>query len=361
MSPLPFPRAGHALAMILGAALALAAAPASAAAPVIEKSVKPAAGLYEIVASPSTGTVYVAGTGAPGARIVALDAATLQTKSSIDVSAAPLFGLGLNEKTQTLYGTATRTGVVSAIDLASGKVVASIRHGEGAHVREAIVDEAANRVYVSIVAGRGPVQQGATPEPSSVWVIDGRTNTLADVIPVEAAALTGIALDAQAQRLYGTAMGSNEIVVVDLAQKKLVQRWSAGGEGPTNLVLDPATQRLFVANQQTGTLTVLDARDGRLLKSVQTGDGALSVAFHPGRQQVYVANRQAGTLTVVDAKSYEVIANLPTGTLPQTIAIDSKTGLVYVTNKARGRPRNAPADAPAAEDPAGDTVTLIRP
>ena len=68
-----------------------------------------------------------------------------------------------------------------------------------------------------------------------------------------------------------------------------------------------------------------------------------------------------GTVTVVNGADYAVLANLQTGTYPQTIAVDPQSHAVYVTNKARGLPRNAPAGTPVPVDPAGDTVTLIRP
>ncbi|MGC4028567.1 MAG: YncE family protein [Steroidobacteraceae bacterium] len=329
------------------------------AAPVVEKSVKLDAGLYELAVDPATGRVYVASAGSrtqPGAKIIVLDGATLERLSDIDVSATPVYGVGLNAAAGMLYGTATRNGSVTAVDVRSGKVVASIQHGEGAHVREAVADPRANRVYVSVVGSRD-----GKGESSAVWVIDGLHNAFVESIPVEAGTLTGVAVDPAGGRLFATAMGDNEVLAIDLAQKKVVSRWPAGGESPVNLVFDAAGHRLFVANQKSGSLTVLDARDGKLLRSVPTGEGALGVAFHPGRQQVYVANRQAGTLTVVDAKDYSVVANLQTGTLPQTIAVDAKNDRVFVSNKARGLPRNAPAGTAAPEDPAGDTVTLVRP
>ena len=336
--------------------LALMAGPA-AAEPKLGSSVKVGAGLYEIVHNPATGTVYVAAVGPRGAkdaaRIYELDGATLKEKNAIDVSASPLYGLGINTATQTLYGTDTRSGSVSAVDLKTGKVVASIKHGDGAHVREAIVDEATNTVYVSVVGTRGA--------ESSVWVIDGKTNSFSHAIPVPAETLTGIALDAKNNRLFGTAMGAGTVVAIDLPSRKITSTWNAGGEGPTNLVFDAAGNRLFVANQKSGSLTVLDAKSGDLVKAVPTGEGALSVAYNPNTQHVYVANRAAGTVTVVDGKTYNVVSNLKTGTLPQTIAIDRKTNVVYVTNKARGLPRNAPPDAKPVDDPMGDTVTIIHP
>lgn len=344
----------------MGAALAvLAFAAAAQAEPRVERSVPVAPGVYEVVFNPANDDVYVAAVGPRGqnqARVIQFDGATLERVGEIDVSSSPLYGLGIDTRTQTIFGTDTRGGYVSSIDLATGAVT-TFGLGERAHVREVITDEASGRAYVSVVGGN-PRQEN--PPPSAVWVLEN--NALARVIELDnVAQLMGIQLDADARRLFGTAMGSGEIVVIDLESGAIAQRFAAGGEQPINLVYDAAGGRLFVANQGSGSLTVLNAETGELLAAVPTGEGALSVAYNPGNHQVYVANRRAGAVTVVDARTYEVIANLETGTFPQTIAIDPETDRVYVTNKARGLPRGAPAGTPVPEDPSGDTLTVIVP
>ena len=353
----------HGLAAVTAAAGALLMASVAHAEPTLERSVKvEPGGLYELVFNATNSDVYVAAVGPRGqtvAQIARLDGTTLTAEAGINVSADPLYGLGLNTRTQMLYGTATRTGSVGVVNLTSGQVVATIKDGDNdaAHVREAIVDEQRNKVYVTVVGG----EAGDASRPNEIWVIDGATNTLERKITVPVGGLTGAALDVAANRLYITGMSSNDVAAIDLSNDQVIGRWSAGGERPTNVAVDTAGQRLFVANQGTGDLTVLNATTGELLGKVATGEGALSVAFNGAVNQVYVANRQAGTVTVVDATSYAVLANLQTGTFPQTIAIDRATNTVYVTNKARGLPRNAPAGTPVPVDPAGDTVSVIRP
>ncbi len=342
---------------------AMAIAAAAWAAPTVDRSVQVApGGLYEIVFNPADNDIYIAAIGprgAQGAAVVArLDGRTLAAETPISVATNPLYGLGLNSRTQTLYGTDTRGGVVSAVDLRTGQIVANITDGNRAHLRQVVIDENANRVYVSVVGTR-PGQQNENP--NQIWVIDGANNSLDRIITVDAGALTGIALDAANNRIFGTGMGSNDVVVVDLGTDRTVARWPTGTEGPTNVVHDATGNRLFVVSQGSGELTVLSSTDGSVIRRVPTGEGALSLAFNPAVNQVYVANRRAGTVTVVDSNSYEVVANLTTGTFPQTIAIDRATNTVYVTNKARGLPRGAPAGTPVAEDPEGDTVTIILP
>lgn len=348
---------GRAPLMTAAAAIVLLAAGAAGAA-TVEKMTKVAPGLYELVFNPTNGDVYVASTGA-NAKIVRMDGQTLAVEGEIDVKANPLYGLGLNNRTQTLYGTDTRGGVVSAIDLRTNRIVATIRQGDTRpHLREAIVDEAANKIYVSVVGNRG----ATAGTPSHIWVINGANNTIQDTIALPNVQLTGIALDAANNRIFGTDLGAHNIVVVDLATKQVVKTWPAGANGPINLVYDAAGKRLFVANQ-SGSLSVLNADTGALIKNVPTGAGALSVAFNRAKNQVYVANRTASTLSVVDATTYAVTANPTIGTLPQTIALNAAGDRVYVTNKARGAPRPAAGAAPAPppEDPGGDTIALLRP
>ncbi|WP_312686145.1 YncE family protein [Brevundimonas nasdae] len=340
-----------------------ASAAAATSAPTIDRSVKVApGGVYEIVFNPADKTVLVAAVGPRGenrAAIARLDATTLAPGASIDVSSDALYGLGFNSRTQTLYGTATRTGTVAAIDVRANRVIATIKDGDedSAHVREAIVDEVNNKVYVTIVGG----DAGDASRPNQVWVIDGATNKLERKLDVTVGSLTGAAIDNTHNRLYVVGMGSNTVGVIDLATGATTATYPTGSDRATNVAVDEAGSRLFIASQGSGDLTVMNANTGEIIRKVPTGEGALSVAYNPGNGQIYVSNRQAGTVTVVNGADYSVLANLATGTFPQTIAIDRATNAVYVTNKARGLPRNAPEGTPVPVDPNGDTVTIIRP
>ncbi len=315
------------------------------------------AGLYEVVVSISTGTVYVAAVGvrggqdAPKPQIVALDGTTLATKSAIELE-FPAFGLGLNDRTQRLFTTNTIAGSVSIIDLGTGRAIGHAQAGEKAHLRQVVVDEAKNLAYATAFGG------GRTPTPSAIWVVDGATGKVDHVVSegLEEGGITGIALDAARNRLFATALMSNEIVEVDLAARKALRRFPSGGDGAVNVALDAAGRRLFVTHQKTGGLVVLNADSGAVIGTVATGAGALGVSFDATRNRIVVANRQAGTTSVVDGANLTVLASLETGTHPNTVAINGKAGLAYVTNKKKAVRRGEPP----VEDPRGDTVSLIR-
>ncbi len=318
--------------------------------PSVVKTSKAGAGVYELAASPSTGIVYVAAVGKRGeeggAKILGLDEKTLEVKKTIDVSAAPAYGVGINDKTQKLYTTNTRNGNVSAIDLKTGQTVATIalEGSPKAHVFRALVDESRNVIYVSETAGR-------------VWVIDGATDTLVGTIEGVGKTTVGLALDSARNQLFAANLGSQDVAVIDLATKTVTSRIPVEGGRPTQIAYDAKTRRLFVANQQTGDVAVLDVAAGKQIKSIPTGAGALGIGFSPAKNRVYVANRMAGTVSIIDAAKLEVIEDVEAGTLPNTVSIDTKTNRVFVTNKAKGAPRGS--TEPAPEDEGGDTVTLI--
>ncbi len=340
MSALSLPTRRAAL-ILAGVLLSTAPLVAQTTAPTVEKTVQVGRGLYELAANPSNGLLYVASTGAENVKVFGLDARTLEVKSTIDVASAPAYGLGINVRTQTLYSTNTRVGNVSAIDLRTGKIVATIADPlePRAHLFRVLVDEETNTIYTSVTGGR-------------IWIIDGATNTMRGIVENVGRTTVGLALDRAANRLYATNLGDNEVVAIDLATRRVVGRYATGGERSTILAMDVAGKRLFVTNQTTGDVSILDAADGKLIQTVKTGAGALGVVYHPTENRIYVANRGEQTVTVIDGASYGVISQLAVKGYPNTLTLDPTTGAVFVTSKARA------ANA-EGEEPVGDTVSRI--
>lgn len=325
----------------------------AASAQKLGKTEKVGTGVYEIVYNAKDDSLYVAAIGKRGepttANVYKLDPKTLAVKGTINTGDAPAFGLGLNRKTQTLYTSNTRNNSVHAIDLKTGKIVATINHGKDkSHTRELVADEKNNKIYVSNM--------------TDIWVIDGATNKFSHLIEGVGEGVTGLAIDVDAGRLYTTNMTKNTVTVVDLKTGKVAKTFDSGGKNAINVAIDTKGKRLFVAHQESGTLAVLTT-EGEVIKSIPTGDGALGVAYNPAKNLVYVSNRRAGTTSIIDAKTYTKVSDLQTGSFPQTIAFDEKSGTVWVSNKAKSGPRPQPGQPapPPVEDPTGDVVTIIAP
>jgi YVTN family beta-propeller protein len=77
-------------------------------------------------------------------------------------------------------------------------------------------------------------------------------------------------------------------------------------------------------------VTVLDS-DANLLRSVKVGDAPVAMAINPDTDRVYVANQESGTVSVIDGVADRIIATIPVGDLPYTISVNRATNKVYVS------------------------------
>ncbi|WP_277810070.1 YncE family protein [Chromohalobacter canadensis] len=374
---------------LLAAAISIAA-PAFAH-PEVTQRTQVEGSVYQIAVNPHNQRVYAAVTGnrivdtdgsvrdvAPG--IVVLDGQTLDVVKRIDTGDTSPFGLAFNAETQKLYATDTRHGTVAVFDVQSGERTALIDapEGQSGHVREAVVDPATNTVYVSVVGG---FSRGDEPAPkSAVWVIDGKTDTLEDVIENPVQVATGLAIDPAAKRLYVSDLANTQVAEIDLDSHKVTRTFAAAAEPASgksdkgedhgrqeaaaktiNLEIDTQRGLLYAVNREPGEIEVIDIAKGEVIDSIPTGDGALSARLNPQTHDLYVANRGDGTIAVIDGETRHVSAYLPGGSYPQTVAIAPESGLVYVSNKAKGRGRGAPDDVPTPYEPGGNTVIRIQP
>ncbi|WP_353197848.1 YncE family protein, partial [Parapedobacter defluvii] len=220
------------------------------------KTQKVGSNIYQPVVNQKDGAVYISSAGTQA--VYKLDPATLAVVDSIVTPESAPMGLGISQNTQTLYTTNSRTGLVVAIDIPTGKKTIIEADAEGRAPREIRVDESRNLVYASSVRGKG------------LWVIDAKTNKFLKFYGDLGNAITGHYVDETNNVIYATAMGDNEVVVVDGATGKVLKKFSAHGERPTNVHHDAKGNRLFVANQTSENITVLDAKTGALIKAIPT-------------------------------------------------------------------------------------------
>ncbi|MEC3880532.1 YncE family protein [Parapedobacter sp. 10938] len=332
-------------------ALAAAASVTLSPAQTLSTSAKVGKGLYEIVVDHNDGAVYVASVGQGdvlGPYIYKLDPKTLAAVDSIALDEVPGFGLGINQKTQTLYTSDTRSNSVHAIDLKTGTVLATISNGaEKSHTREIAVDEKTNKVYVSDVG-----------DPSTIWVIDGKTNQYLYSLEDAGKTATGLAIDSKKGLLYVTAMGDNEVHVYNTKTREKVTSFPSGSESPINIALDKKGNRLFITDSKNSVLTALNASTGKLLQKITVGENPIGVTFDAKHNRIFTANRKGQSLTVIDGKTYAIIKDIATEGLSNTVAVNPKTGEAYVTNKQVGS-RVREGQTPPAPLPNGDTVSLI--
>ena len=67
--------------------------------------------------------------------------------------------------------------------------------------------------------------------------------------------------------------------------------------------------------------------------SVESGKQPIALLVDAERSRAYVSNRASGDVTVLDAKTGKVLKTVSLPTHPNSFALNPKTGTVYVTVK----------------------------
>jgi DNA-binding beta-propeller fold protein YncE len=149
-----------------------------------------------------------------------------------------------------------------------------------------------------------------------------------------------------------------EIVAIDSRHLNVEARWPLKGcEAPTGLAMDVERHRLFVGCSNK-VMTIVDAKDGRVIATLPIGAGCDATAFDPQASLAFSSNGD-GTLTVIGrtgSDGYAVVQNVPTKPGARTMALDPKRQRIYLVTADYGprpaatpeQPRPRPAIVPGS-------------
>ncbi|HFK7187345.1 TPA: YncE family protein [Serratia odorifera] len=291
-------------------------------------------GAYEMAYSQSENALYLATSQSrkldKGGVVYRLDPTTLDVTQIIHNDLKP-FGAAINGKTNTLYFGNTVNSSVTAIDANSGNVKGRLvldarKRSDSVKPlapRELVVDANTDTLYIT---GLG--------ESSVVWVVDGKDLTLRTTIANTGKYGTGLALDADAGRLYVT-NADGELVTIDTKTNKILTRNKLDQSKEhffLNISLDPANHRAFITDSKQPQVLVVDTNNGAILHKIEVPT-SLAVLFNPARNEVYVTHREAGEVSVIDGKTYQVLRTVKTPTHPNSLALSPDGQTLYVSVK----------------------------
>lgn len=239
------------------------------------------------------------------------------------------FATALDEENHLLYVGNTLEGSVTLIDTRTGKELAVIQLAdtsnpkEIAHTREMVLDKQRHRLYVS-----GVVEKGI------VWVVDTEKRQLITTLTNMGEYPTGLALDAQKNRLY-VVNGRNELIAVDTTTDKIVSRFTVEPEKKhffLNIALDSKNNRAFLTDPDLPKVLVVDINTGRVLDHIDVTN-SLAVLYNEKRSEVYVTHRNAKLISIIDSKTYQLKNSIATNAMPNSLALSSDGNVLYASIK----------------------------
>ena len=254
-----------------------------------------------------------------------------------------VYGVGVDDANGNVWVTNTRQDTVAVYRQSDLAIVKQFEPGVVPHARDIVVDEVQGKAYASPVG-----------EPQ-LAVFNTKTPALLKNIPIQTGmrgpqakdfSPMSLALDKASSRLFVVSSGGEVAVIstrTDTVEKVFAVEGAVSASG---IAYDAQTDRVFVAAQGSDNVLIVDAKTGKVLKDVKVGAGTLNVSFDPVRRLAYAANRASDTVTILDADG-KIVGNLDVGSFPNHIALDGK-GTAFTVNKARG-----------AEDGEGDRIGRI--
>jgi len=132
--------------------------------------------------------------------------------------------------------------------------------------------------------------------------------------------------------VYVNIEDKNEIKVINTATLEVANTWKiTPGDEPSGLAIDTETNRLFsVCGNKL--MIVVDASNGKIIKTLPIGDGCDGVIFDAKNKLVFSSNGE-GTITIVkeeNASTFSVLETIKTQKGARTIALNKTTNQLYL-------------------------------
>ncbi len=201
-----------------------------------------------------------------------------------------------------------------------------------------------------------------TRDDSSLYIMNTDDKSILHQIKLGAEAY-GCILSPDHTILYVSLWGGDQVLKIDASNGKIIARQPVG-DNPNEIILNKKGDRLFVANANDNSVSVIRTSD---MKTIETLNAALYADAVPGsttnglalsadEERLYIANADNNALAVfevADAGSSKSLGFIPVGWYPTNVRVVGKK--VFVTN---GKGFNSLAN-PNGPNPLGNKQKVV--
>jgi PQQ-dependent catabolism-associated beta-propeller protein len=122
------------------------------------------------------------------------------------------------------------------------------------------------------------------------------------------------------------------IAVIDTTTLKL-NRLLKSGSDPEQFDLSHDGKRLFISNEDSGTLTVVGIASGAVEATVPVGKEPEGVRVTPDGRWIVVTSESGNAIYVIDAHTLKMVKSVPVGKRPRDVAFAPDSRTVYVSGE----------------------------
>lgn len=243
------------------------------------------------------------------ATVSIIDGVTHSVIATLSVGPEPI-GVGVSPDGTKAYiasaGSEVGAGSVSVIDAATNQVIATIPLPAGP--------------FAAAVSGDGQcLYVGSQSNGGEVFVIDTATNQVVGSIALP----TGSGPDSLAiatQWPFGYTVNSpiGEIAVINLSEGRVLRSVATGGGNVQAVAVTPDRRRIYATDSGAEQVVVLDSASQRIIQRIALppGSNPIGVSLTPDGMKAYVANNASGSVAVIDTNTNTVQGIVPVSGFP---------------------------------------------
>ena len=213
------------------------------------------------------------------------------------------------------------------VDLAAGKVVASISTGGKARADELAYDPQHGLILIA---------NDADDPPFLTFINVAARSVVAKIdMPEATDGLEQPFYDAQTGMFYQavpatTTNEGGEIAVLDPVKMSIVNRYPLNNCNPAGLVGGPAGTNQLLAGCAKSHILIIDKTTGKTMADVTQTGGPDEVWFNSGDNRYYLGESRAQNLGVIDASTMTFVQNVQSGVGAHSVAADSVSNHIFV-------------------------------
>jgi YVTN family beta-propeller protein len=279
------------------------------------------------------------------------------------------YNIAVNSIMNTFYITNFRTGTISVIDSSTDNQITNVTVGDfplGIDFNPVInkiyvanygsnsisvIDGTTNKVVTTIPVGNKPTGLKIDSNEigldnlifvsyesnNSISVIDGTTNKVVTTIPVGNKTM-GFDLNPVTNKLFVADQDSKTLYTIDYFKSKngRIEHNSTTnvsiGKFPTDLQINPNTNKLYLADSDSNSVYVINASNNKIDGKIPVQSRPEGIEIIPVINKIYVANYGSNSISVIDGTTNKVVTTIPVGERPFDISFNSDNNILYVTN-----------------------------
>lgn len=198
---------------------------------------------------------------------------------------------------------------------------AYVSNEDGASVT--VVDTDTAEVVTTVDVGKRPRGMKLSPDGRTLYVAVSGLPKCPPSVPDEECAKLKRDLTADG------------IAVLDTTSLKL-KRLLKSGSDPEQFDLSRDGKTLFVSNEDSATISVVNVASGAIESSIAVGKEPEGVRVSPDGRWIVTTSESGNAIFVIDAQTRKVVRSIPVGKRPRDVAYSQDVKTVYITGEFDG-------------------------